>query len=333
MHKDKMIRYGIVCTLFMFLWSGCSSHEPNLKETYKYTFRLAEAHPISHPVTQADLEFARKVEEETNGRIKIVVYFDKKLGGEKEVIQQVRFGAIDFARVSIAPMAEIVDDLYVLQLPYLYEDRDHMWRVLNSEIGDEMLGKIRAYGLVGLTWFDAGARSFYTSNKPIKKLEDLDMLTIRLQENSLTMDMSKAMNFEGVLKPYGEVFSLLQKQEVDGAENNFSSYLTSSHYKVAKYYTMDEHLRVPELIIASEKVLPEISTSDWKIISRVAKETTEYQKKLWTEMEEKAKEQLIKEGVILIQLEDRSSFVEAVEPIYEKYEENYGDLIRQIKSK
>ena len=159
------------------------------------------------------------------------------------------------------------------------------------------------------------------------------MLTIRLQENSLTMDMSKAMNFEGVLKPYGEVFSLLQKQEIDGAENNFSSYLTSSHYKVAKYYTMDEHLRVPEIIIASEKVLPEISTSDWEIISRVAKETTEYQKDLWTQMEEKAKEQLIKEGVILIQLEDRSSFVEAVKPIYEKYEENYGDLIRQIKSK
>ena len=140
MNKNKSVRYGIVCVMIMIFLGGCRSEEPNLKETYKYTFRLAEAHPISHPVTQADLEFARKVEEETNGRIRIIVYFDKKLGGEKEVIQQVRFGAIDFARVSLAPMAEIVDDLYVLQLPYLYEDRDHMWRVLNSEIGDEMLG-------------------------------------------------------------------------------------------------------------------------------------------------------------------------------------------------
>lgn len=327
------IRSGIIYILLMIFLSGCSLEETNLKETYKYTFRLAESHPLSHPTAQADLEFARRIEEETEGRIKIVVYFDKELGEEKEVTEQVMFGAIDFARVSIAPMAEIVDALYVLQLPYLYEDRNHMWRVLNSEIGDEMLGEIREHGLIGLTWFDAGARSFYTSNKPIKKLEDLNKLIIRLQENSLTLDMSKAMNFEGVVKPYGEVFSLLQKQEVDGAENNFSSYLTSLHYKVAKYYTMDEHVRVPELIIASEKILQEITISDWEIILRVAKETTEYQKELWTEMEEKAKEQLIKEGVVLIQLEERSSFVEAVEPVYEKYEENYGDLIRLIKSK
>lgn len=333
MHKNKIAIYRIICVLSIFLLSGCSYEEPSLKETYMHTFRLAESHPKSHPTAQADLEFARRVEEETDGRIKIIVYFDKDLGEEKDVTKLVSYGAIDFARVSIAPMAEIVDELYVLQLPYIYEDRDHMFRVLNSEIGDEMIEKIREHGMIGLTWFDAGARSFYTSSKPIRQLEDLNKQIIRLQENSLTLDMSKAMNFQGVVKPYGEVFSLLQKHEVDGAENNFSSYLTSSHYKVAKYYTMDEHVRVPELIIASDKILQEISSSDWEIIGRVAKETTEYQKKLWTEMEEKAKEQLIDEGVVIIQLEDRSSFVEAVQPIYEKYEEKYGDLIRRIKSK
>lgn len=315
------------------LLTGCTKEATDLRDTYALTFRLAEAHAGTHPAAQAAEEFARRVEEATEGRIKIVVYLDKELGEEKDVIEQIQFGAVDFARVSIAPMAEIVHDLYVLQLPYIYEDRDHMWRVLNSEIGDEMIDKMAEYGFIGLTWFDAGARSFYTSEKPIRTLEDLEGMTIRLMENTLMMDMSKAMGFNGVLEPYGQVYSLLQMQEVNGAENNFSSYLTAFHYEVAQYYTMDEHLRVPELIVASKEAKAAISEEDWEIILQVAEEISEYQKELWTEMEEAAKNDLIEHGVVLIELEDRSSFVEAVAPVYEKYEEEFGDLIRRIQMK
>lgn len=332
--RTRAVIYRVfIIIICMFTVVGCRSTHTDLKETYAYTFRMAESHPQNHPTAQADLEFVRRVESETNGRIKIIVYFDKELGEEKDVVEQVRFGAIDFARVSIGPIAEIVPNLYVLQLPYLYDDREHMWRVLSSDIGDELLDEVGNYGFIGLTWFDAGARSFYTKDKPIEKLEDLSGMTIRMMENTLMMDMSKAMGFTGVMKPYGEVFSLLQQGEVSGAENNFSSYLTSSHYQVARYYTMDEHMRVPEMIIASETALPNISDEDWTIIRRVAKETTVYQKKMWLEMEEEAKVQLLTDGVEIIELKDRSAFVEAVQPIYDKYEVLYGQLIQRIRDK
>ena len=279
------------------------------------------------------MEFARRVEEETEGRVKIIVHFDQALGTEMEVIDQVRFGAIDFTRVSIANLVDTVPDLYVLQLPYLYEDRDHMWRVLDSDIGDELLQGVGDYGFVGLTWFDAGSRSFYTKDKPIEKLEDLNGLSIRLMENSLMMEMSKAMGFTGLLKPYGEVYPMIQQGDADGAENNFSSYLTQSHYQVAKYYTMDEHLRIPEILIGSKISLANLSQRDWEIIRKAARETTVYQKQLWSEMEEEAKKQLIKEGVQIIELKDRSAFVQAVQPVYDKYQDQYGELIRRIRAK
>jgi tripartite ATP-independent transporter DctP family solute receptor len=325
-------RLWLLCVPLLVI-TGCNGIQKNMKETYAYTFRLGEAHPASHPTAQADLEFARRVEEETGGRIKIIVYLDQELGTEPEVIDQVRFGAIDFTRVSVANLVGTVPELNVLQFPYLYSDREHMWRVLDSEIGDELLEGVGNYGFIGLTWFDAGSRSFYTRDKPIEKLEDLYGLTIRLMENSLMLDMSKAMGFTGVLKPYGDIYPMIQKGEADGAENNFSSYLTQSHYQVAPYFSMDEHLRIPEILIGSKIALSHISDEDMAIIRRVAKETTEYQKKLWSEMEEEAKEQLIKEGVQIVELKDRTAFVQAVQPVYDKYEEQYGEMIRRIKAK
>lgn len=333
MYAFKQVYKISIFAALLLLMPGCNQLRTNMKETYAYTFRLGEAHPINHPTAQADLEFARRVEEETGGRVKIIVYLDQALGTEPEVIAQVRFGAIDFTRVSVANLVETVPELNVLQFPYLYEDRDHMWRVLESDIGDELLDKVGDYGFVGLTWFDAGSRNFYTRDKPITKLEDLNGLTIRLMENSLMLEMSKAMGFTGVLKPYGDVYPMIQQGEAHGAENNFSSYLTQSHHQVAPYYTMDEHLRIPEILIGSKIALSHLSGEDLNIIKKVAKETTVYQKKLWTEMEEKAKKQLIKEGVQIIELKDRSAFVKAVQPVYDKYEEQYGDMLRRIKAK
>lgn len=328
MHKRLLILWMMVVLATV----GCVKEDSRLDDTYAMTFRMGESHPKSHPTVQADLEFVRRVEEETEGRIKIMVYDDNSLGEEKNLVEQVRFGAIDFARVSIAPLAEIVPELYVVQLPYLYKDGEHMWRVLNSDVGDELLEGVSDYGYIGFTWFDGGARSFYSKEKPIETLEDLSGLTIRLMQNTLMLDMSEAMGFNGVSKPYGEVYSLLQQGVVDGAENNFSSYLTASHYEVAPYYLMDEHLRVPEMIIGSEVALADVSEEDLEIIRRVAKETTTYQKQLWSEMEESAKKQLIENGVELLELRDRSKFIEAVQPIYDTYSEDYGSLIMRIKA-
>ena len=333
MRIRKIILSILIGTFLLLGITSCKHTQTNMNDTYAFTFRLGESHPSTHPTAQANLEFARRVEEETNGRIKIIVYFDQELGTEPEVVDQVGFGAIDFTRVSIANLVKTVPELYVLQLPYLYEDRDHMWRVLESDIGDELLHKVGDYGFIGLTWFDAGSRSFYTRDKPIEKLEDLNGLTIRLMENTLMMEMSEAMGFIGVLKPYGEVYSLIQKGEANGAENNFSSYLTQSHYQVAPYFSMDEHLRIPEILIGSKIALANLSEEDLAIIQNIAKETTVYQKQLWSDMEDEAKRQLIEEGVQIVDLEDRSAFVQAVQPVYDKYEKQYGALIRRIKEK
>ena len=177
MMRNRLV-FLIFILIFIMIVIGCDSEESGINETYANTFRMGESHPKSHPTAQANLEFAKRVEEETNGRVKIIIFFDNELGEEKELIEQVQFGAVDFARVSIAPMSEIVPELYVLQLPYLYKDRDHMWRVLDSEIGDELLDNVENYGFLGLTWFDGGARSFYTRDKPIESLTDLNGLTI-----------------------------------------------------------------------------------------------------------------------------------------------------------
>lgn len=322
-----------VCISLIILMSGCGQKDDGLKNTYQYTFRLAESHPLSHPTTQADLEFAKRVKERTEGRIEIIVHYDKELGEETAIIDQVQFGAIDFARVSAAPLSNYSPELSVIQLPYLYEDQDHMWRVLDSDIGDEVLESLKEDGFIGFTWFDAGARSFYNSVRPIESIEDLKGLKFRIMESDLMDEMSSAIGFESIQLPYGQVFSSIQTGVIDGAENNFPSYLTAEHYKVAPYFTIDEHVRVPEVLIGSSIALEKLSQEDLEIIEAVAKETTDYQRILWDRMNEEARIRVEQRGVTVTVLEDRKAFKAAVQVLYEKYETLYGDLIKRIRSK
>lgn len=327
MTKTKLI---VVMIIVLLVVSACHSNNLDVKDKYQYTFRLAEAHPLDHPTTIADLEFARRVEEETDGRIKIVVYANKALGEEREVIEQVGFGAIDFARVSIAPFSEIVPELNVLQLPYLYENSEHMWEVLDSEIGDYFLDSVEDKGYLGLNWFDAGARNFYNTNKAITKLDDLKGQTIRVMESSLMLDMIEALGANGTMLTYGQVYSGLQTGLIDGAENNYPSFVTASHLEVAKYYTVDEHVRVPEIVVASKTALEHISDDDWAIIKKVAVETKEYQKQLYLKKDQEFINDMIEAGVEIYYLEDKSEFIEAVEPIYDKYKD-YEPIIEEIR--
>ncbi len=278
------------------------------------------------------MEFVKRVKERTDGRIDIQVVYDKELGEEKQVIEQVQFGAIDFARVSIAPMSEYVEVLNIIQLPYLYEDGDHMWRVLESDIGDEILLNMESEGFIGFTWFDAGARSFYNSKKPITGIEDLEEMDIRIMESELMQRISTALGFNGIQLPYGQIYSGIQQGALDGAENNYPSYLTAAHYEVAGYFSIDEHLRVPEVVVGSKKALEVLTEEELKIIRDVAKETTVYQKKLWKEMNSQARGELEKKGVNFNLIEDRAPFIKAVEGIYKSYEEDYGDLIERIRN-
>ena len=223
--------------------------------------RYAENQPEDYPTTQAALAFADLLEQRTAGRVKVAVYCGGELGAEQSVIQQMQFGGIDFARVSLSQLAECIPALSVLQLPYLYTDAAQMWRVLEGDIGDEFLSLLDEMDLVGLSWFDAGVRSFYTREK-VTGLAGLQGLTLRVQESDIMSELISVLGANPVQVVYIQVYAALYNGRIDGAENNWPSYEAMGHYEVAPYFLQDEHTRVPEVQLASIAALEKLAALD-----------------------------------------------------------------------
>lgn len=281
--------------------------------------RLAETHPQDYPTTKGDYEFARLVKERSNGRIIIEVFHSKQLGEERAVIEQVQLGAIDMTRVSISAVSAFVRDLDAFQLPYLYRDAAHMWKVLNGPIGQEILKKHEASNFVGVGWFEGGSRNFYTK-KQVKTVSDLKGMKIRVQQAPLMVGMVEALGAVATPLPYGEVYSALKTGVVDGAENNWPSYLTTSHFEVAKYFITDEHTRVPEITVGSKKVFDKLSKQDRAIIFKAAQDAVAYQIKLWNEFEKVAEKTVKEKGSIVTEVSpaEKKKFMDAMKPLYDK---------------
>ncbi|MBQ4377967.1 MAG: TRAP transporter substrate-binding protein [Treponema sp.] len=303
--------------------------------TEKMVLRYAENQPQDYPTTQAAYKFAELVEQKTNGRIHIDVYYGAQLGDEKAVIEQLQFGAIDFTRVSISPLSEFDKSLNVLQLPYLYKDASQMWRVLEGDIGENFLKGVEKAGLIGLSWFDAGARNFYNSKKPVTKLEDLKGLKIRVQESQLMMGMVAALGASATPMAYGEVYSGLQTGVIDGAENNWPSYDSVSHYEVAKYYVLDEHTRVPEMQMVSKITWEKFSPEDQKIIKECALESAKLERELWAAKESASEAKVKAAGSVITELEpgEKEKFQAAMAPLYSQFGAGYEDIIKAIQAK
>ncbi len=295
--------------------------------------RLAENHQQDYPTTQGDYEFARLVEERTNGRIKVEDYHSSQLGEERAVIEQVQFGAIDFTRVSISPLAAFSPDLNALQMPYLYRDSDHMWKVLKGEIGDEMLASVESDGFVGLAWYDSGARSFYNSVRPINSVADLAGLKIRVQESELMIGLVEALGAVATPMPFGEVYSGLQTGVIDGAENNWPSYFSTSHYEVAKYYTLDQHTKVPEILIASKIAMDRLSEEDQKIIRQAAKDSIDFQIQAWADFVAVAEKAIRENGNEISELSPEAyvEFQEAMRPLYDALSPELKAVVKRIQ--
>lgn len=294
--------------------------------------RLAEIHPKDYPTTQGDFEFARLVEEKTKGRIKVEVYFGAQLGQEKAVIEQVQFGAIDFARISVAPVAEFAKELNVLQLPFLYRDSEHMWKVLEGPIGDDLLKAVEKSKMIGLNWYDGGSRNFYNTKKEIKSVADLKGMKIRVMESKMFMELIKLLGASPTPMPFGDVYSALQTGVIDGAENNWPSYISSSHYEVAKFYSVDGHTRVPEITVASKQTMEKLSKEDQDAIRAAAKEAIKFQKEKWAakEKEDEAKAKAAGSKITYFDANMVAEFQKAVAPMYDDYKE-YADLIKKIQ--
>jgi tripartite ATP-independent transporter DctP family solute receptor len=292
------------------------------------TLRLGETHPADYPTTKGDYEFARLVKERSGGRITVEIYHSKQLGEEKAVIEQVQLGAIDFTRVSVSVMASFVRDLDALQLPYLYRDADHMWKVLRGPIGAELFQKLEASNFVGMCWYDGGSRNFYTK-KPVKTVTDLKGMKIRVQQSPLMVGMVEGLGAVATPLDYGQVYSALQTGVVDGAENNWPSYLTTSHFEVAPYFITDEHTRVP-----SKRVFDRLPRADQELLKKAAWDSMPYQIKLWKDYELVAEKAVRDKGSIITEVspEEKAKFMAAMQPLYDKQPAEILAVVKRIRA-
>lgn len=329
----KKIRLWILL-LAAFVLIGCGQKE-RTEEIPKLILRYADNQPEDYPTTKAAEYFAQLVEERTQGRILIRVYPNGELGDENRVMEQVQFGGIDLARISTGTLSDYYPDIEVLSLPYLYDDADHMWRVLDGEIGDSFLSSSRQADIIGLSWYDAGARSFYTRDQ-ISCLEDLKGMKIRVQESDLMHRMVEYLGAVPVEIQYGEVYSALQTGKIDGAENNWPSYESTGHFEAAPYFLLDEHSRLPEMQIISTVAWDKIAQIDEDyvtIVAECAKESALYERRLWKEREEASEERVRSLGGTVTELSDAElmKFRKAVQPLYDSYPEDLQQIIGRIR--
>ena len=212
-----------------------------------------------------------------------------RLGNERDTIEQLKIGGLDMMRINVAPLNNIVPETIVPALPFLFRSEDHMHAVLDGPVGDEILAAMEAQGMVGLAFYDSGARSLYTATKPVKTLADVSGMKIRVQQSDLFVAMVEALGANPTPMPYGEVYTALKTGIVDAAENNFPSYESSRHFEAAKYYTLTEHSMAPEVLVFSKVVWDTLTPEDQAMIRKAAKASVPHMRKLWDEREGKSR--------------------------------------------
>ncbi len=301
----------------------------------KMVLKASDVHPAGYPTVAAVENMGKKLEKATDGRLSVAMYPSMQLGGEKEAVEQAQIGAIALARVSVGALGPVVDDLNVFNLPYVFRNTTHMQHVIDGPIGQELLDKVTnsGKGLVGLCWMDAGARNFYNTKKPIKTMADLKGMKVRVMGNPMFVDMANAMGGNGVAMGYDQVFSALQTGVVDGAENNPPSFVFDNHYQVAKFYTVDEHLIVPEMLVLSKKSWDAMSKEDQEQLMKFAKEAQLDERKLWEVYEQQAMDKAKAAGIQIIQVSDadKKAFQDAVKPVWDKYGPKYAATVKRIQ--
>nr|WP_249146397.1 TRAP transporter substrate-binding protein [Bradyrhizobium diazoefficiens] len=281
-------------------------------------FRAADTQAADYPTVQALRYMGALVAERTGGRHEIRVFHSRQLGEEKETIEQTRAGAIDLNRSNVALIGNFVPAMNVLAMPFLFRSIEHMQKVLDGPIGGEILGSFEPFGFVGLAFYDSGARSIYNAVRPVKDLADLKGLRIRVQQSELMRDMIRALGAEPVELPYGQVLTGLANHLIDGAENNWPSFVTTDHYKYAGYYTLTEHTMSPEVLVMSLKAWNSLSAEDQAIFKEAAIRSSRFMRETWRELEEQSQRKAEAAGVTIVRDIDRKPFEAAMAAIYAK---------------
>ncbi|WP_145108063.1 TRAP transporter substrate-binding protein [Cereibacter sediminicola] len=297
------------------------------------TLRSSDTHPDGYPTVEGVKHMAERAKELSDGRICIEVFPSSQLGEEKDTIEQTQFGVIDMVRASFGSFNDIVPEAQLLSLPYLFRSVEHMHAVMDGPVGDDLARAFEAKDLVAVAYYDGGSRSFYNSRKPIASIDDLKGMKFRVMQSDVFVDMMSALGANATPMPYGEVYSSIQTGVIDGAENNWPSYDSSGHFEVAKYYTLDQHLMVPELVAISKSTWDGLSPEDQQILRQAAEESEPVQRQLWAEQEKASEEKVLAAGSEVIRDIDKTPFIEAMAPVYEKYvtKPEYQDLVKRIQ--
>jgi tripartite ATP-independent transporter DctP family solute receptor len=301
----------------------------------KSVFKASDVQPAGYPTVAAVENLGKKLEAATNGRLSVQMFPSMQLGGEKETIEQTQIGAIQMLRVSAGSVGPIVDDINVVNMPFLFKNMAQAEKMMDGPIGQELLDKITANanaGLVALCWMNAGARSLYNTKKPIKAIEDLKGLKFRVIGNPIFIDMMNALGGNGVAMGYDQVFSALQTGVIDGAENNPPSYVFSNHYTAAKYFSLTEHLIIPEVLVFSKRAWAPVSPDDQNLIKKFAREAQLEERELWNKYEAQAMEKAKAAGCQIVEIADKKPFQDAVKPVWDKYGPKYQDTIKRIQA-
>lgn len=302
----------------LFGLMACAAVLP-VAATAQTVMRLAENQPDSNPVTVAMYRFADLVKEYTNGEIEVQVFSGAQLGQEPETIEQAQAGIIDFTRVNSVGLANVSPSMGAFTLPYVFAGWDHKYKVLDGDIGAEVLADLEDVGLKGFAYMDAGARSFYTvEGTTIESIEDLKGLKIRVQPAPISIRMMELLGAVPTPMNYGEVYSSLQTGVIDGAENDFVSYHTSAHYEVAPNYVVDAHLSPPALILMNKARFDSLSPELQEAVTKAAVEASLYEREIMREANEQARDTVIEGGSTVTEI-DNGPFQEAVQPIYEEF--------------
>jgi len=296
-------------------------------------FRAADTQSEDYPTVQALRHMGRMIAERSGGRHQIRVFHSHQLGEEKETIEQTRVGAIDLNRINAALIGSLVPAMNVLAMPFLFRSIEHLQKVLDGPIGDEILNSFAPYGFVGLAFYDSGARSIYNSVRPVRSIADMKGLRLRVQQSELMSDMIKALDAEPIQLPYGQVLTGLTNRLIDGAENNWPSFVTTDHYKYAGYYTLTEHTMGPEVLVMSQKAWEGLSAEDRKIFREAAVRSSHFMREKWKDLDERSRRQAEAAGVTIVTDFDRKPFEAAMAGIYAKAQRDpaAAELIERIR--
>lgn len=308
----------------MFTFAGAAQAEMKLK--------FADIHPAGYPTVVAEKSMGDTLTKETNGELTFQYFPGGVLGSEKEVIEQMQVGAVQLSRVSLGIVGPVVPDVNVFNMPFIFRDQQHMRNVIDGPVGDEILDKITnsEFGLVALAWMDGGTRNIYTK-KPVRKLEDLKGMKIRVQGNPMFIDMMNAMGGNGIAMDTGEIFSALQTGVIDGAENNPPTLLEHNHFQNAKFYSLTGHLILPEPIVMSKITWEKLTPDQQTLVKKAAKAAQAEERVLWDKKSAASEEKLKAAGVEFIEV-DKKPFYDATAPVREKYGAKYADLIKKIEA-